>query len=222
MSSLAVFLVLGGATAFAVSKALPKKSVGAKQLKANAVTTAKIKKNAVTKVKIKDAAVDGAKIADGSVTGTEINVASTPFSRIVYQARGTSTVGLPNGPGSYPLSNGTYLQEANRDDVYVGAMDVTFQPSCTAPRAVQAIVLVDAANPAAPTTQDIAALGMVEDKAGGTVSRRVNMGSFYGHGGEFQHPNPTNHTFDIYTTVTCAAGSGVTATFAGVDVIGTK
>ena len=42
MSSIAVFLVLGGATAFAATK------IGANQLKANSVLTGKIKKEAVT------------------------------------------------------------------------------------------------------------------------------------------------------------------------------
>ena len=66
MSSIAVFLVLGGATALAAAQ-LGKNSVGAKQLKKNAVTTAKIKKNAVTAAKIKDGAVTGAKINLGTV-----------------------------------------------------------------------------------------------------------------------------------------------------------
>jgi hypothetical protein len=52
MSSLAVFLVLGGATAFAAGQ-LGRNSVGSKQLKRNAVTTAKIRKGAVTGAKIK-------------------------------------------------------------------------------------------------------------------------------------------------------------------------
>jgi len=59
MSSIAVFLVIGGATAFA---ALGKNTVGSKQLKKNAVTTAKIKNNAVTTAKIKKGAVTGAKL----------------------------------------------------------------------------------------------------------------------------------------------------------------
>jgi hypothetical protein len=50
MSSIAVFLVIGGATAFA---ALGKNTVGSKQLKKNAVTTAKIKNGAVTGSKVK-------------------------------------------------------------------------------------------------------------------------------------------------------------------------
>jgi hypothetical protein len=52
VSSLCLFLLLGGGAAFAASK-LAKNSVGAKQLKKEAVTTAKLKKNAVTGAKIK-------------------------------------------------------------------------------------------------------------------------------------------------------------------------
>jgi hypothetical protein len=65
MSSIAVFLILGGATAFAAG--LAKNSVGSKQLKKNAVTSAKIKKNAVTTSKIKNGAVTGAKVNLGSL-----------------------------------------------------------------------------------------------------------------------------------------------------------
>ncbi len=75
MSSLAVFLILGGATAVAANQ-LGKKSVGAKQLKANAITTAKIKKEAVTNKKLKAGAVDGSKVKDGSLTGADINAST--------------------------------------------------------------------------------------------------------------------------------------------------
>jgi hypothetical protein len=70
MSSLAVFLILGGATAFAASK------IGANQLKANSVLTGKIKKEAVTTSKLKNNSVTTSKLADGAVTGSKI-VAST-------------------------------------------------------------------------------------------------------------------------------------------------
>lgn len=70
MSSIAVFLVLGGATAFAAAK------IGSNQLKGNSVTTGKIKKEAVTSTKIKNNAVTGAKVKDGSLTGSDI-IAST-------------------------------------------------------------------------------------------------------------------------------------------------
>ena len=64
MSSIAMFLLLGGATAFA-SNQLGKNSVGSKQLKKNAVTAAKIKKNAVS----------GAKVKNQSLTGADIDLA---------------------------------------------------------------------------------------------------------------------------------------------------
>jgi len=65
MSTIAVFLVLGGATAVAAST-IGKNSVGSKQLKNNAVTTAKLKNGAVT----------GPKLENGSVTGAKINLSS--------------------------------------------------------------------------------------------------------------------------------------------------
>lgn len=47
MSSIAVFLLLGGATALAAKNVLPKNSVGTKQLKKNAVTSVKVKNHSL-------------------------------------------------------------------------------------------------------------------------------------------------------------------------------
>jgi hypothetical protein len=94
MSSIAVFLMLGGATAFAATK------IGANQLKSNsvktgkivkeAVTTAKLKKNAVTNAKIADNSVTGAKVLDGSLTGADINAGTLGT---VPNANNANTVG---------------------------------------------------------------------------------------------------------------------------------
>ena len=75
MSSLAVFLILGGATAFAAIK-----KVGANEIKANSIKTGKIVKEAVTKGKIKNGAVSESKLADGAVTTNKIadNAVTTP------------------------------------------------------------------------------------------------------------------------------------------------
>ena len=70
MSSIAVFLVLGGATAFAAKK------IGSNEIKGNSITTGKIKKQAVTSSKIKNNAVTTAKIANGAVTGAKLNLGS--------------------------------------------------------------------------------------------------------------------------------------------------
>lgn len=75
MSTIAVFLVLGGATAVAASK-LGKNTVGTKQLKANSVTTAKLKKNAVTEKKVRNGAITTSKIKDGAVTGAKVQTAT--------------------------------------------------------------------------------------------------------------------------------------------------
>jgi hypothetical protein len=70
MSSIAVFLVLGGASAYAAKK------IGSNEIKGNSITTGKIKKEAVSASKIKKNAVTTSKIADGAVTGAKLNLGS--------------------------------------------------------------------------------------------------------------------------------------------------
>ncbi len=65
ISTLCLFLLLGGGAAFAAGK-LGKNSVGTKQIKNNAVTSAKIKKEAITAAKVKK----------GTLTGTQINAST--------------------------------------------------------------------------------------------------------------------------------------------------
>jgi hypothetical protein len=259
MSSLAVFLILGGATAIAANKIganrlkansvktgkIVKEAVTASKLKKaavteakiadgavtngkladNAVTTPKIADNAVTNPKIADNAVTGSKIADGSVSGADINIGSAPFSQVVAEIRGTAQ--LPATTGLvYPLNNPTYTQQAGEDNQYIGAADVTFQPSCTAPRSATVFLLVDAANPTVPTANDLAGFGSVSDAVGGTVSRRAEFVPFVGGAGmtKFAPTANTQHTFSVFVAAAncSAATSGITITGAGVDVIGTK
>jgi hypothetical protein len=83
VSTLCLFLILAGGTAFAASQ-LGKNTVGGKQLKKNAVTTAKIKNQAVT----------GAKVKNGTLTGTQIN-ASTLGT--VPTAQTANSIAAPEG-----------------------------------------------------------------------------------------------------------------------------
>lgn len=71
MSSLAVFLVLGGATAVAAGH-LGKNSVGTAQLKPGAVTGKKIRSQAITGANIKDGSVSPSDIAPNSITAAQI------------------------------------------------------------------------------------------------------------------------------------------------------
>ena len=87
MSSLAVFLVLGGATAFAATQ-LAKNSVGSAQLKPGAVTATKIRQHSVT----------GSKIADGTITGSDIAPKSISGSSIAPGSISGSSI----APGSIP------------------------------------------------------------------------------------------------------------------------
>jgi hypothetical protein len=238
MSTIGLFLLLAGGTAFA-AKQLGKKTVGAKQLKTSAVTTPKIKKGAVTKAKLADGAVDGSKIAanavdntkiaanavdntkiadnavtgskiaDGSVSGSDINAAGAPFSQITARLRNTSAVPIGGAATPYPV--GTYTQNVGNDDQYLSALDVTFAASCVQPRSAQAFLLLDAPNPSTPTIQDIIGQALVLDTSAGTVTRRVDFGPFPGSFASLTRMSPlsaTQHTFTILLLSSSCGGGG--------------
>jgi hypothetical protein len=77
MSSLAVFLVLGGGAAYAANK------IGSHELRGGAVTTAKIRRNAVARSKIKAEAISAAKIAKGAVTSGRLANGSISVEKLV-------------------------------------------------------------------------------------------------------------------------------------------
>ena len=70
MSSIAVFLILGGGAAYAAKK------IGSNEIKGNSITTGKIKKEAVTASKIKKETITTAKIKNGAVTGAKVQVST--------------------------------------------------------------------------------------------------------------------------------------------------
>jgi hypothetical protein len=224
MSTIAVFLLLAGATAFAASQ-LAKNSVGSKQLKPNSVTTAKIKKNAVTTAKIKKNAITTAKIKKNAVTGEKINAETTPFARVVAKLRGSSPLALNETFQVYPLSPSTYTQAPEEDDDYVGAVDVTFEPTCTPPRSATAFISLDAANPTTKEAEEIehlVSLGVAIDKTGGTVTKRIQVGPYLFLGSRFEPGTSTTHTVSLIVEGSCEAGTGIKATTGAVDVIGVK
>jgi hypothetical protein len=91
-STLALFIALTGATAFAATK-LPDKSVGEFQLRPAAVTASKIRKNAVTSPKIKAQAVKQGKLANGSVTAAKMTQGSVASSSIQEGAVTNAKIG---------------------------------------------------------------------------------------------------------------------------------
>lgn len=223
MSSIAVFLVLGGA-AVAFNQ-LPKKSVGTKQLKANAVTAAKLHKNAVTNAKIKNNVVESKKIADGSIAANDLSIASMPFGRIVSRMRTGSSLALTEALQVFPLNPSTYTQAADELDSYYGAADVTFQPTCGPPRQAVAYLLVDATDPIkVEPIESLVGIGGVEDKSGGTVTKRIEISPLGIElaGSRFEPGSPKAHSVSLAVEGKCEAGNGITATFGGVDVVGVR
>ena len=120
VATLALFIAIGGASAFAASQ-LGKNSVGSKQLKKNAVTTAKIKNQAITAAKVKNSTLTGAQI-NASTLGTVPNAGSLAgVAAAGYQQRirwayvsAAATV-LASGGGPAPTvihdSSGVYYIE---------------------------------------------------------------------------------------------------------------
>jgi hypothetical protein len=99
VACIALSIALGG-TSFAAIQALPKNSVGAKQLKKNAVTGPKIKANAVT----------GAKVANNSLTGADVKESSlgqVPSAATATQAT-TAGTAAPSGAAGGDLAGSTY------------------------------------------------------------------------------------------------------------------
>jgi hypothetical protein len=114
VATLALFVAVGGASAFAASQ-LGKNSVGSKQLKKSSVTTAKIKKDAVT----------GAKVKKQSLTGEDINLAklgtvpSAQLANTIPPAEPTHLIGAPGEP---PFEGGS-------KNLPVGVPGVTLPPA---------------------------------------------------------------------------------------------
>lgn len=102
MSSIAVFLVLGGGAAYAAKK------IGSNELKSNSVKTGKIVKEAVTTSKLKNGSVTTPKIAKDAVTGEKANEAT--FSQVPSAANAVNAANADKlGGHSASCPGGTTL-----------------------------------------------------------------------------------------------------------------
>lgn len=109
MSTISVFLLLGGASAFAASQ-LAKNSVGSKQLKKNAVTAAKIKNGSVTGAKVKDGSLTGVDLAGASVTAGQLADGSVNSAKVLDKS-------LTGGDVGADTLTGTNIKESTLDKV---------------------------------------------------------------------------------------------------------
>lgn len=110
MSSIAVFLVLGGGAALAAKHQLAKNSVGTRQLKKNAVTKAKIKKNSIVTAKIKNDAVNGAKVDEAtlSTVPSATNATNATNATVASSLTPTEAIHLVGAPGQPGFEGGSH------------------------------------------------------------------------------------------------------------------
>ncbi len=102
MSSIAVFLILGGATAFAAKK------IGSNEIKGNSITTGKIKKEAVTSAKIKKNSISTVKIQNDAVTGEKVKestLSEVPSATKATTATTANTATIGLSPVAYAHVN---------------------------------------------------------------------------------------------------------------------
>ena len=144
VATLALFLALGGATAFAASKIqsgdIAQNAVKSGNLAPGAVHTSKLFKRAVTSGKlavgavrsnqIADGAIGAKQIADGSIRAKQIGAAAVAPSNLefpVFYAASPRGGQAPvtSGPDPYPITDSTWTQNPGQIEVLFGAATAT-------------------------------------------------------------------------------------------------
>jgi hypothetical protein len=204
MSSIAVFLVLGGA-AFAAAK-LPKNSVGTKQLKHNAVTTAKLKKNAVTTAKIKNGAVNGAKIADAAVTGAKVLDGSLTGADINAGSLGT----VPNSATTNVIKTGHGIIHAGQEATVYSQGPLSVIVKCGNPEAEPEVLSAQAYIASSSDNSTFVSWNDGSTKLGpGTPADERELNQYYwvDSNGPFEYDSAS----DVGVSATAANGESFTA-----------
>ena len=127
LALIALFIALGGTTYAAT--ALPKNSVGPKQLKKNAVTAPKIKAGSVTGAKIGANAITGANIKDDSLTGADILESS--LGKVPSAANADHASAADSATNATNATNATTLGGYHATDLARGTSAVTIVNTST-------------------------------------------------------------------------------------------
>lgn len=127
MSSIAVFLVLGGGAAYAAKK------IGSNEIKGNSITTGKIKKEAVSASKIKKNSITTAKIANGAVTGAKLNLGTVGTVPNANHAVTADSAGNANTVGGMTVSKITWAAKTgDAPQVVLNIQGLVLTASCPA------------------------------------------------------------------------------------------
>ncbi|HEY6730089.1 MAG TPA: hypothetical protein VI039_03595 [Solirubrobacterales bacterium] len=167
MSSLAVFLLLGGAGAIAAKKT---QKIGTTQIKASAVTTAKIKNAAVDNSKLRDGSVSTGKLVGSSVTNDKLAEGSVSTGKLAGDAVTGDKVNeatlseVPSAASSNPAAF-AHVQSN-------GVVDAANSKGVTSPNVSKAGTGIYCISPASFTPRGAQATPQV----GGAASAQVGIG----------------------------------------------
>jgi hypothetical protein len=134
VSTLCLFLALGGSAAFAASKVrsgdIARNAIKSGNVAPGAVKTSDVFKRAITSGKLAVGAVRSNQIADGAVGSKQIEAGSVAPSNLqfpVFYATSPSGGSTPvtQGPDPYPLTGDTWTQQPGEIDVIFGAAAAT-------------------------------------------------------------------------------------------------
>lgn len=161
MSSIAVFLILGGATAMAAKvgtgqlKAgsvktgkIAKEAVKAGKLASNAVTTPKVANAAITSEKLADGSVTTTKIANGAVTGEKVNAstlgvvpnATNAINAQVGAPAAYAQIAEGGGINAGEPSRGITSAAVTNPSIGIYCVDLAFAPKTAAGSGVSAAI----------------------------------------------------------------------------------
>jgi len=130
VSTLALFLAVGGGAAYAASKVqssdLAPGSVRTSKVFKRAITSGKLAVGAVRSNQIADGAVGSKQIADGSIGSKQIGAAAVAPSNLQFPVfYATSPTGgsapVTQSTDPYPIANGTWTQKPGQINVVFGA-----------------------------------------------------------------------------------------------------
>lgn len=132
MSTIAVFLALGGGAVYAAER------IGSNQIAARAVTTPKLDRNGVTSNKLAHQAVRRGKLAPGAVARSRIAESAVGSeqvedgsilpvdlefpTQIVASPSGGALILPPGGPTPYPLNANSWTQQVGQLNVAFGSL----------------------------------------------------------------------------------------------------
>jgi len=149
MSSIAVFLVLGGGAAYAAQK------IGSNEIKGNSITTGKIKKEAVTASKLKNGSVTTEKLANDAVTGDkakESTFSQVPSAANAVNASNAASLG-GRAASDYSVRYFARVKgEGATPTLAAGSPGVTVDPSRPFTGAARVVFPVDMTNCAITAT----------------------------------------------------------------------